>query len=288
MINPFEIISNITEVVSQELQVITFENIIVSIIIVFVARFFSKFAKNTIPRLIWISIGIYSIYSAIFKTPNNIILDIDMFFGIGFILPHAKFFIEWIYNLYESLKSVTINGYYFITTIYFKVRKVVLWFYNTFLKIYSFFQQTSHKENTKEEYQKEYKQSYKSYNNKEKAKQRREERQKEEESYDYEKEYEEYKKEQGFYEEENNESYKNSNSNYEDEYEDEFAQFYSDDDYVVLGVSPNDDFDTIKSKYKKLVFKYHPDKNYEEYDKYNEILQKINASYEELKKIYGE
>lgn len=270
MINPFAIISNITEVVSEELQAITFENIIVSIIIVFIARFFSKFAKNTIPRLIWISIGIYSIYSAIFKTPNNIILDIDIFLGIGFILPHAKFFMEWIQNLYESLKSTTINCYYFIITIYFKVRKVVLWFYNTFLKIYSFFQQTSHKENAKEEYQKEYKQNYKNYNNGEKAKQKREERQKEEESYDYEKEYEEYKKEHGFYEEENN--------------KDEFAQFYSNDDYVVLGVSPNDDFDTIKSKYRKLVFKYHPDKNYEEYDKHNEILQKINVSYEYLKK----
>lgn len=274
MINPFEIISNIVEVVSEELQVITFENIIVFGFHIGLAYFFSKFAKNTIPRLIWFSIGAYLIYSAIFKTPNNIIFDIDMLLGVGFVLPHTKFFMEWIQNLYESLKSATINGYYFIITIYFKVRKIVLWFYNTFLKIYSFFQQNSHKENTKEEHQKEYKQNYKSYNNKEKAKQRREERQKEEESYDYEKEYEEYKKEHGFYEKENN--------------KDEFAQFYSDDDYVVLGVNPNDDFDTIKSKYRKLVFKYHPDKNYEEYDKYNEILQKINASYEYLKKIHKE
>ncbi len=56
------------------------------------------------------------------------------------------------------------------------------------------------------------------------------------------------------------------------------------DYYKILGVSENSDINEIKSKYRKLAFKYHPDRNP---DNENAIIQfrKISEAYEVLGNI---
>jgi DnaJ-domain-containing protein 1 len=65
----------------------------------------------------------------------------------------------------------------------------------------------------------------------------------------------------------------------------EFRQFFSDDPYMILGVSKKDDKKAIRAQWKKLSKKYHPDLNCntEEEEKfYNEVMKRINGAYEEL------
>ena len=68
-------------------------------------------------------------------------------------------------------------------------------------------------------------------------------------------------------------------------YSDEFSQFYNSSAYIVLGVSSDDDFQTIKKAYKKLVRKYHPDLNPDNIKFYTEITQHINEAYEKIEKF---
>ena len=52
--------------------------------------------------------------------------------------------------------------------------------------------------------------------------------------------------------------------------------------YEVLGVSPNDDEETIKKAYRNLVKKYHPDRyaNSPMAEQANEKLKEINLAYD--------
>ena len=60
--------------------------------------------------------------------------------------------------------------------------------------------------------------------------------------------------------------------------------------YQILEVNENDDLNTIKTKYKKLVRKYHPDiltgkgENQETIDQATQKIQEINQAYETIKK----
>jgi DnaJ like chaperone protein len=92
--------------------------------------------------------------------------------------------------------------------------------------------------------------------------------------------YEErYKQEQEYSKEERNEH----------NVADEYKQFYSDDDYVVLGVSPDDDLRTIKKAYRKLLNIYHTDLNQhlppDELVIYNEITQNLNSAWGNIERI---
>jgi len=66
------------------------------------------------------------------------------------------------------------------------------------------------------------------------------------------------------------------------------------DPYEILGVSPDDSFNEIKKKYKKLVQKYHPDKLSskdldEEFLKFAEDrMKEINEAYETIKKQHNQ
>ena len=73
----------------------------------------------------------------------------------------------------------------------------------------------------------------------------------------------------------------------EDDIASEYQQFFSSSYYEVLGVSPNDDFVTIKKKFRKLQRRYHPDLNMDKSEFYTKISQNLNKAYEYFQKIHS-
>lgn len=222
-----------------------------------VGWFISKFAKGTIPRLLFTSVGILMMVD-MFLPSFVVLMNPYFLFGLGLVLPHIRFFIKWLIKTYYDLKEATINTYYFVITIYFKIRKVVLWFYNTFQTIYAFFSgRKQNKQRKKQEYRREEGDYYK---------------QEEKQSYDDFKQdgnYEERRRQR----EEQEETEVNT-------YGAEFDQFFSADYYIVLGVNKSDDYKTIKEKYRALVKRYHPDINDNSDKRYHVAMQKINEAYD--------
>ncbi len=120
-------------------------------------------------------------------------------------------------------------------------------------------------------------------------------------SYNYEKNNREssYKEDSKSYEDysyssnsENSSYYEESEKEFNQEdssknIDEEFKQFYSPSAYIVLGVSSEDDINTIKKTYRTLIRIYHPDINQDNIELYTEISQNINEAYEKLKKIHG-
>lgn len=240
--------------------------ILLVVAIIAIARYISKFARNTVPRLLWFGLGIFLILSS-FKDSHIILLDTYTLLGIGFVWPHVRFFFEWLYGIYTDLKRATINSYYFVLTVYFKIRRVVLWFYETYQNIKAFFsnRKQKRKEKSQDYYEEEQKQDYGYYEQKSNRQERQKEHKQEYRSYEYE-----------------------SSNNHEEETEDsfdEFARFFSDSFYTVLGIWPDDDFEKIKMNYRALVKLYHPDRHQGD-ERYTEIMQRINAAYEYFEKLH--
>ena len=278
------------KIISQEISDMTLASAFNMTIFIAFAWFISKFAKNTIPRLLWIGLGIYFIFPL--KDTGKILYDIDTLIGIGIILPHIFFFIEWIKEIYYEFKRVTIDTYVFAITIYYKVRNFFLWFYDTYKKIHNFFTiKQNSKQEQKDYYQEQQKQDYGSYKQDskfyEKAKQRKEQRQQEEGStYSQEEQYQE-------------QEYEDTSSSYEEAevqqelsleeelmQDDRYKHFFSDSAYTVLGVSINDEFKTMKKRFRKLASEFHPDRNYEEFDKYNILFARISSAYQTVEKFH--
>ena len=53
--------------------------------------------------------------------------------------------------------------------------------------------------------------------------------------------------------------------------------------YQILNIPENANYDSIKKSYKKLILKYHPDKNKEDQNKHDDELYMINMAYKVLK-----
>lgn len=220
--------------------------------------FISRFAKNNMPRLLWSGLGIYFIYHAYILSPLA-------FLGLGLLLPHFRFLYRWVNEVINTLKLLTHNTYYFFLTIYFKVRYYVMWFIYIYFEIKGFFSNIKNKN----AYEKYYK--HKGYDYQEPKREQKE-------KYSYEEQ-----RQEKFYEDAKQQEPRDD-SRYE-----KYKQFYSENDYIVLGVSPNNDYKTIKKAYKELINKYHTDVNQhlslDELDIYKEITQNLNSAWETVARL---
>lgn len=227
--------------------------------------FISHYAKNNMPRLIWIGIGIYVIVGAM--ESGSVIFNLTTYFGLGLILPHIIFLYEWIKEVINTFKLLTKDTYYFFLTVYYKVRNTFYWFIDFYEKIQAFF---SGRKN-KKAYEKFYKDDYTYEEPKRQHKQER----------TYEEPKQEQKKEQTHKQKETPKS--ESKKDYG-----KHGRFDSKDPYVVLGVSRSDDLTTIKKARRALQKQYHTDKHHDKsaevLKKYTEITQLINNAWDEIKK----
>jgi|GEM_PF-3068030 len=235
------------------------------------AWFISKFAKNTIPRLLWIGVGLYLIISSAMVS-EQILYDIDTILGIGFILPHINFFFRWLHDIYLDIKQASIDTYVLFLTIYYKIRNFFLWFFDTYKKIHTFFTKSKYKDKSQNKryqqdyYQEQQKQYYSEHEHQgqkfyDRAKQRREQREQEQESYSFEEDstqqeepsndeqayqefYEEYKEKQ-------DQSQAQKDIPLEEQLKNDprYTHLFSDSPYIVIGVSADDDFKTMKKAY---------------------------------------
>jgi len=229
------------------------------VVIVAFGWYISHFAKAIIPRLLFFIFGAY--FAILGKT------EFDHLLGLGFLLPHVKFFFAWVRDILTGFKRGTLDFYYSVLTIYYKTR-------NFFIRIHRFFNGKKSKSNNKQKdyYQKQDHRDYEDFgqssNNQERKQQRQEQR-----------------------EQENN-SQKDSYDSYQEEVvedgiADEYKQFFSSSYYEVLGVAPDDDFKTIKKKFRNLQRQYHPDYNMDKAEFYTKISQNLNKSYEYFQKIHS-
>lgn len=260
------------QVIQAELLNMNLANVLDIGISILIVYYISRIAQRPIFRAILSLFGLNLLNSHLGH--DHYLYNLDVIIGIGLIAPHIKFWIEYFSNLFITIKALTYNTFTLFLTIWYKIRRVFMFFYDVYKKIDIFFQKRNY-DKTKAEYE---------------AKQEKEEKKNQQQNSYYEEQT--Y---QNNYKQEEQTNYKQEQETHSNYYEqssynstdDEFAQFYSSDDYVILGVSRTDDFKTIKRKYRELAKKYHPDKNYEEWDKYNEIFQKINQAYDNLKKYHS-
>jgi len=220
--------------------------------------YISHFAKATIPRLLFISFGLY--FAILGKS------EFDHLIGLGFILPHIKFFFLWIVETIDDFKRGTLDIYYSILTIYYKTR-------NIFIKAYRFFngKKSSQKSTGNSYYEKQDYREYENFGQSSKNQNRKD--QKKQEKYTYEEPSQEY-------------SEPKQKEKIENNIASEYKQFFSSSYYEILGVTPDDDFDTIKKKFRKLQRKYHPDFNINKTKFYTKISQNLNNAYKYFEKIH--
>lgn len=233
------------------------------IVVIAFAWYISQFAKATIPRLIFVSFGAY--FAILGAT------EFDKLIGIGFVLPHLKFFFEWILDIFESFKRGTIDTYYTLLTIYYKTR-------NLFIRIYRFFRgfKTKSKKEQQDYYQKQDYREYEDFGQSSQNENRKEQRQEyREESYEEQDSYSNYEEPKQSYQEETH-----------DDIPSEYKQFFSSSYYEVLGVGVDEEFSSIKKKFRKLQRQYHPDLNIDETELFTKISQNLNQAYEYFEKIH--
>ncbi len=236
------------------------------IAVVAFAWYISHFAKATIPRLLFVSFGAY--FAIIGAT------DFDRLIGIGFVLPHIKFFFAWIIDILDSFRRGTLDLYYSFLTIYYKTR-------NVFIKAYRFFnrKKSNQKSTGNSYYEKQKYRNYEDFGQSSKNKSRQEQRQK------HQKQEESYQESYSNYEEPREEqSYEEVKVH--DDIPSEHKQFFSSSYYEVLGVSPDEDFASIKKKFRNLQREYHPDVNIDQTELYTKISQNLNQAYEYFEKIH--
>ncbi|WP_297439971.1 DnaJ domain-containing protein [Sulfurimonas sp.] len=223
------------------------ENLLSMGFIFAIAFYFSKKAQTLFFHLLYSYLGIYLIVHAGFDNP---LYDQKLIVGIALLAPQLKFLVQFTQDTIQNIKMMSANTYYFFITLYYKIIRFINWVRAIPIIISSFFESFGAKSEEETSKKKSYKQ---------------------EQSYQ-------------------EQSYRSSYSQQEKQHtqespkepQNEFAQFYSDSAYTVLGVSSDDDFKTIKKAYRKLVREYHPDLNPENIELYTEITQNINNAWEKI------
>ncbi len=252
---------------SDEINRMDLKNFIVVALLFYVPFHFSKKSESLFFHLLFSGFGIYMLLT---MEDIRIIYDAKMLVGLGLLLPQLQFLYYFTQDTIQTIKMMTANTYYFFVTIYYKILRFFNWLKSTYIMLKTFFTTFSFK---KEDYQEQSSQENYSYEQK---------HQKFYEEPKQEQQKNEYKhQEKSYTQQEEHQNKSQNKTHYET---DEFAQFYSESAYVVLGVNADDDFKTIKKAYRNLVKKYHPDLNPNELEKYTEITQLINNAYEKIEK----
>lgn len=263
------------EVIFREIPQMTMSSMLNMGMVALLAWFISQYAKSNTPKFIMSILGLYFISTAL-KT-DSILFNPSTFFGLGLLIPHIAFFIKWMHSVIETIKLITIDSYTFFLTVYYKTRNILLWFVLFYEKIQGLFSERKNKQSYEEHYKD------KGYDYKENSRHEHSKSYKKE-SYQ---EKAEQKQHKSYQNNENKKTYTQSNTNHEKNYNSKYAQFYSTDHYVVLGISPSSTMKEIKKAYRTLSKQYHPDINMGMADELTPIFQKINNSYQHLKQHHN-
>gem|GEM_PF-7052329 len=213
-------------------------------LIVLIAWYISQHAKNIIPRILFIFIGLYFILASNFAS-------LGTYFGLGLLLPHLNFLYKYLAVQFMILKAIGLNSYNIFLSFYYKTKHFFNWI-NSIVKAIKIFFHTTDFSQAKDSYYKE--------NPKE-------------ERFDYSK----YEQNKEYY----NDSVENEEV--DKHIKEELKQFYSSDPYVVLGVNSNDTKATIKKAYRNLMRQHHPDVNQDRIEEATLISQLIGNAYEKIK-----
>lgn len=239
---------DIFEQLSSEISNMDLPNFILVALLFYVPFHFSKKAETLFFHLLYSFFGIYMLAT---MEDVRIIYDVKMLVGLGLLIPQIRFIMQFTKDTIQTVKMMTANTYYFFVTIYYKIIRFINWVKASYIMLKTFFTTFSFK---KEDYFKKEQNSQRDYSYEQK----------------YQKSYEEPKQE---------EPKRETKQEYG-----EFERFYSESAYTVLGVNAEDDYNTIKKVYRKLVREYHPDLNPDNIEFYTEITQNINNAWEKVER----
>ena len=251
-------------------------NFVIIFLLFYVPFHFSKKSQSHFFRLFFSSVGIYLLLT---MEDYRVLYDVRMLVGLGLVLPQINFLIFFIKDVFLTIKMMSSNTYYFFITIIYKIIRFFNWIKSIFSNIAILFSSYSSKDsddfkennssnrNYQEEnsYEKKQEKKYQNYSSNDNSSSNEK---------SYKQEYkEEAKQESTFKQKEETQTYNGD------------ERFYNSSAYIVLGVSSNDDFKSIKKAYRTLVRIYHPDLNPDDLKRATEITQLINNAYAKLEKI---
>ena len=245
-------------------------NFIIVALLFYLPFHFSKKAQTLFFHLLYSSFGLYMLLT---MEDPRIIYDLKMLVGLGLLIPQLRFLLYFIQDTIRTIKMMSANTYYFFVTIYYKIIRFFNWLKSTFIMLKTFFTTFSFK---KEKYEEQ--SSYQEYSYEQKHEKFYEEPKQEEKQKSY---HKEETKSESNYKEQSYTKHEEPKSEHK-QVHGKFEQFYSASAYIVLGVSADDDYKTIKKAYRKLVREYHPDLNPDNIELYNEITQNINGAWEKV------
>ena len=224
------------------------DNFIVISLIFGVSFYFSKKAQSQFLHILYSGMGIYLLLT---MSGGRVIYDLNLLVGLGLVIPQISFLRWFVPHCINTVKMMTSNTYFFFISIYYKILRFINWIQSIINMMRIFFTTFSLKK----------------------------------ENYSEQDSSEEYENRDNKESKEN--LWENSENNFKEQ-DNKYSQFYSSCNYIVLGVSKDDNFPKIKTAYRKLIRVYHTDVNPNlspnDFKLYTEIMQKLNNAYENLEK----